>query len=188
MKREPVIAIFDVGKTNKKLFLFNRDYKIVYERSARFTETVDEDGFPCENLQALKQSLFDSLKEVSRLKDYEVVAINFSTYGASFVYIDEQGEPLTPLYSYLKPYPPALQKKFYDTYGGEAAFARETASPVSGSLNSGMQLYRLKYEQPEILKKLKFALHLPQYMSFILTKEASSDIIQHRLPYRFMEL
>jgi len=176
MKREPVIAIFDVGKTNKKLFLFNQDYKIVYEKSACFTETVDEDGFPCENLAALKQSLHESLNEVSQLKDYEVVAINFSSYGASFVYIDEDGEPLTPLYNYLKPYPPELHKSFYEKYGGEADFARETASPVSGSLNSGMQLYRLKYQQPKVFKKLKFALHLPQYMSFMVTGEAFSDI------------
>ena len=27
----PVIAIFDVGKTNKKLFLCDSQYKIVYE-------------------------------------------------------------------------------------------------------------------------------------------------------------
>ena len=176
MKSQPVIAIFDVGKTNKKLFLFNQDYKIVYEKSARFTETVDEDGFPCENLETLKQSLFDSLKEVHKLENFEIVAINFSTYGASFVYIDEHGEPLTPLYNYLKPYPPKLQKAFYDKYGGEADFARETASPVSGSLNSGMQLYRIKEEKPDLFKKVKFALHLPQYMSYLVTGEAFSDI------------
>ena len=68
MNKHPVIAIFDVGKTNKKLFLFDENYKIVFERSARFTETVDEDGFPCENLDSLKLSVFDSLREVFRLK------------------------------------------------------------------------------------------------------------------------
>src|ERR1700742_3783322 len=97
----PVIAIFDVGKTNKKLFLFDKNYKIVFERSARFLETVDEDGFPCENLESLRQSVFDSLNEVSRLKQFDVKAINFSAYGASFVYLDENGKPLTPLYNYL---------------------------------------------------------------------------------------
>jgi glycerol kinase len=52
-----VIAIFDVGKTNKKLFLFDENYKIVFERSARFIETNGEDGFPCENLDSLKLSV-----------------------------------------------------------------------------------------------------------------------------------
>ena len=54
MSALPVIAIFDIGKTNKKLFLFDENYKIVFEKSARFTETTDEDGFPCENLEKLK--------------------------------------------------------------------------------------------------------------------------------------
>jgi hypothetical protein len=36
MSAIPVIAVFDVGKTNKKLFLFDENYKIVFERTARF--------------------------------------------------------------------------------------------------------------------------------------------------------
>ncbi|MEJ7678601.1 MAG: FGGY family carbohydrate kinase [Segetibacter sp.] len=107
-----VIAIFDVGKTNKKLFLFDETYKIVFERSARFNETADEDNFPCENLEALRLSVFDSLHEVFRAKDYDIKAINFSTYGASFVYVDEDGNPVAPLYNYLKPYPEDLKKSF----------------------------------------------------------------------------
>lgn len=64
MPKEPVIAIIDVGKTNKKIFLFDRNYRIVYEQSARFIETVDEDGFPCENIESLRKSVFDSLRDV----------------------------------------------------------------------------------------------------------------------------
>src|SRR5205085_6586159 len=109
-------------------------------------------------------------------KEFEVKAINFSTYGASFVYIDENGDPVTPLYNYLKPYPEALKKKFYDDYGGEEAFSSRTASPVLGSLNSGMQLYRLKYEKPEVFKKIKHALHLPQYLSYLISGRAYSDL------------
>src|SRR5690606_38045844 len=163
--KTPVIAIFDVGKTNKKLFLFDEDYKIVYEKSARFIETVDEDGDPCENLESLRLSVFDSLREVFKRPEFDVKAVNFSAYGASLVYIDKEGKPLAPLYNYLKTYPEKLKKQFYDTYGGEAVFSKETASPVLGSLNSGMQLYRLKHENPDLFQQLHYALHLPQYLS-----------------------
>jgi sugar (pentulose or hexulose) kinase len=176
MNKHPVIAIFDVGKTNKKLFLFDEDYKIVFERSARFIETVDEDGFPCENLDSLKLSVFDSLREVFRLKDFEIKAINFCSYGASFVYLNDDGKACAPLYNYLKEYPENLKKQFYDTYGGEEEFSFRTASPVLGSLNSGMQLYRIKYEKPELFKKIKYALHLPQYLSYLITSAVYSDI------------
>ncbi len=171
-----VIAIFDVGKTNKKLFLFDENYKIVFERSARFIETSDEDGFPCENLDSLKLSVFDSLREVFRIKEFNIKAINFTSYGASFVYLNEQLRAFAPLYNYLKPYPELLQKQFYDTYGGEEEFSFRTASPVLGSLNSGMQLYRIKYEKPDLFREIKYALHLPQYLSFLISGTVCSDI------------
>jgi sugar (pentulose or hexulose) kinase len=172
----PVIAIIDVGKTNKKLFLFDENYKIVLERSSRFVETTDEDGFPCENIESLRLTVFDSLFEVFRKKEFDIKAVNFSTYGASFVYLDEDGRAVAPLYNYLKPYPEVLQKKFYETYGGEEAFSNMTASPVLGNLNSGMQLYRIKYEKPELFERIKYALHLPQYLSFLISGNFYTDI------------
>lgn len=171
-----VVAIFDIGKTNKKVFLFDESYKIVWERSVNLEETVDEDGFPCEDIQVLKNWILDRLSEIKNLSDYILKAINFSTYGASFVYVDENGKALTPLYNYLKDYPEALKKKFYEKYKGEEIFAVKTASPVLGSLNSGMQIYRLKEERPELFEKVSYCLHLPQYLSFLLTGECFTDI------------
>jgi len=173
---KPVVAIFDVGKTNKKLFLIDENYKIVYERSARFVETVDEDGEPCENLESLRTSVYDSLQQVLKMDEFDIKAVNFSTYGASFVYLDENGTPLTPLYNYLKEYPEALKEEFYSTYGGQEKISLETASPILGSLNSGMQLYRLKKERPAVFDQVKWALHLPQYLSYLITGKASADI------------
>ncbi|PUV23584.1 MULTISPECIES: FGGY-family carbohydrate kinase [Sphingobacterium] len=172
----PVVAIFDVGKTNKKLFLFNEQYQIVFERSARFLETVDEDGDHCENLESLRLSVFDSLHEVFRKGEFEIKAINFTSYGASFVYIDKDGRPLTPLYNYLKEYPKKLLESFYAQYGGKDKFALETSSPSLGSLNSGLQVYRLSKLKPAIFKEVKWALHLPQYLSYLISGQAYSDM------------
>lgn len=176
MEVTPVIAVFDVGKTNKKLFLFDESYNIVFERSARFNEITDEDGFACENLDALKKAVFDALNEVSRLDQFDVKAVNFSAYGASFVYLDKDGNAVAPLYNYLKPYPQDLRNKFYDTYGDEAEIAFKTASPALESLNSGLQLYRIKHQKPELFERIKYALHLPQYLSYLITGKAFSDL------------
>lgn len=148
----------------------------MHEQSARFTETVDEDGDPCENLESLRLSVFDSLRAVMSKKKFEIKAVNFSAYGASLVYIDENGMPLTPLYNYLKTYPAALQTEFYNKYGGEDEFSSRTASPVLGSLNSGMQLYRLKYQKPELFAQVHYAMHLPQYLAYLLSGKAFSDM------------
>lgn len=175
-KRIPVIAIFDVGKTNKKLFLFDEHYNIVFERTAKFLETTDEDGDSCENLESLRLSVFDSLHQVFRMKQYDVKAINFASYGASLVYVDEVGMPLTPLYNYLKDYPSELSDNLYANYGGASTFSLETASPLLGSLNSALQLYRIKRQQPAVFKKIKYALHLPQYLSFLVSGTYYTDM------------
>ncbi len=172
----PVIAIFDIGKTNKKFFLLDEAYGIVLERSVPFDEILDEDGDACDVLDRLSKWVVETLVEVIRIKKFDVKAVNFSAYGASFVYIDEKGKPITPLYSYLKKYPEELKQGLYDQYGGATKVSCETASPVLGSLNSGMQLYRMMKEKPALFDQMKYALHLPQYVNFLITRDACSDI------------
>lgn len=176
MKAVPVIAIFDIGKTNKKFFLIDEYYKIVLERTANFKETVDDDGDPCEDIDLLTTWVEQSLADILALKKFEIKALNFSTYGASFVHIDHDGKVAAPLCNYLKAYPDELKDEFYTKYGGESAVSRETASPVLGNLNSGMQLYRIKHKKPELFKKIKYSLHLPQYLSYLVTGKYFSDI------------
>jgi len=176
MKKTNVIAVFDIGKTNKKLFLFDELYSIVLERTAKFAETTDDDGDPCEDLAALTKWVFDAMDEITTMPDINLVAVNFSTYGASFVHIDGDGHPVAPLYNYLKSYPEDLSANFYKKYHGEVTFSMQTASPILGHLNSGLQLYWLKERKKTMFSKVRFSLHLPQYMSYLITKRAYSDI------------
>jgi sugar (pentulose or hexulose) kinase len=176
MQAIPVVAVFDIGKTNKKFFLFNEQYRIVFERSAAFKETVDEDGFPCEDIAVLRDWVLQTMQEAQTQPEFEIKALNVSAYGASFVPIDEKGDNVTPLYNYLRPFPPAIKKRFYEQYGGETAMALATASPVLDNLNSGMQLYWLKQERRVLFDKVRYALHLPQYISYLFTKQPCADI------------
>jgi L-fuculokinase len=173
-----VIAVFDIGKTNKKLFLIDEQYRIVAEHSENFATVKDEDGEECEDLGVMTEWVRESLAKVmaSREGEFKVRAVNFSAYGASLVHIGADGRPVAPLYNYLKAYPQALRRNFYDRYGGEVVLSRLTASPVLGSLNSGMQLYRIKYERPELFGRIRRSLHLPQYLSYLATGREVSEM------------
>ena len=167
--KQKVTAVFDIGKTNKKFFLFDENCQEVYREYTRFDEIKDEDGYPAENLPALQTWLKELFNRIVASQKYDVIAINFSTYGASFVHIDDHGEVLTPLYNYTKPMDNDLIESFFNKYGPEVEFSRKTGATNSGMLNSGMQLYWLKHTKPEIFKKVKYSLHLPQYLSYIFT-------------------
>ncbi len=176
MNATPVILIFDIGKTNKKLLLFDEAYNMVYESIEQLQEIKDEDGFEGEDIIKLKEWMLSSFAEIMQNRAFEIKAINFSGYGASFVLLDDNNKEITPLYNYLKPFDKKLMEIFYATHGGEQELAKVTASPILGNLNSGMQLYRIKNELPIKFEALKTALHLPQYLSFLFTQQVFSDI------------
>ena len=169
--KTPVIAVFDIGKTNKKVFLWSTTFEIVFEKQQTFDEIVDEDGFACEDLGALQQWIVSTFAELCQLPEFEIIGLNFSAYGASIVYVDRVGEPLAPLYNYLKP----VSKSFpYTEYGGEDEFARKTASPILGNLNSGLQVYESTFRSfwPEVFK----AVHFPNYLASLFTGRLVSEI------------
>ena len=149
MEKKNVIAIFDVGKTNKKLLLFDEQYNVIHEESYQLQEIKDEDGFSCEDVDALTNWVQESFAELAADERFDIKAVNFSAYGASFVYLDDKGEVIAPLYNYLKPYPKKLQDQFYKTYGGESVVAKETADDVGdpdggGTLGEADVAHRLR--------------------------------------------
>jgi sugar (pentulose or hexulose) kinase len=176
MSGTKVIAVFDIGKTHKKLLLFNEKYKIILQKERRFDTTMDEDGFECDDIEEIETWIKSSLEKVIGDEQYEIVAVNFSTYGASLMFLDENGERLTPVYNYLKEIPENIQNTLFDRYGGKAEFCRKTASPPLGlCLNSGVQILWLKQYHSEIYKKAKSILHFPQYLSFLFTGQVVSE-------------
>lgn len=169
MTKIKVTAVFDIGRTNKKFFLFDKNYKEVFREYTRLPETKDEDGYPAENIEELRKWMKYNFDSILENEQYEVKAVNFSSYGASFVHIDHQGKVLAPLYNYTKPIDKSITDGFYNKYGSELKVAMETASPQTGMLNSGMQLYWLKQTRPEVFSRIRYSLHLPQYLSYLFT-------------------
>lgn len=172
---EKVILVFDIGKTNKKVLLFNKELKLVYQHEEKFETIVDEDGFECDDIDKIEGWIKDTITNLYNEKTYDVKAVNFSTYGATLMYLDADGKRLTPAYNYLKPMPEGITEPIYEKYGGVMEFSRKTASPALGMLNSGLQALWLKHKKPEQFSKTTQILHFPQYLSYLLTKKVFSE-------------
>lgn len=169
-----VIAVFDIGKTNKKIFLFDEDFDVVYNKSIRFEECVDDDNYPCDDIESIETWIKNEIKTIQEKKEYIIKAINFSTHGATLVYLDKEGNRITPLYNYLKPLDFDFTP-FYNAHGGVEEFSRKTASPAYGMLNAGLQMYWLKNTKPHFWSKIDSILHYPQYLSYLFSKKITAD-------------
>jgi sugar (pentulose or hexulose) kinase len=173
--KETVIAIFDIGKTNKKLLLFNEELRVVSESEQKFAEIIDDDGFECDDIEHIENWIKESLSKLVHSDKYDLKTVNFTTYGATLVYLDEFGKRLTPVYNYLKPVDEKIPESLYKRNGGRDEFCRRTASPALGMLNSGMQILWLKVSKPAVYGKVKHILHFPQYLSYIITGKIYSE-------------
>lgn len=166
---EKVTAIFDIGKTNKKFFLFNADFQEVYREYTSFEPILDEDGHPAENIEAMREWLKAVIERILHEGHYTITAINFTGYGASWVHLDSDGQIVAPLYDYTKPLDAEIRAEFLANYGPEGEFSEAVGSPFYGMLNSGLQLYWLKKRRPQVYDRIDHSLHLPQYLSYVFT-------------------
>jgi sugar (pentulose or hexulose) kinase len=175
MASKDVVLIFDIGKTNKKVLLFDRSLSILHEEETAFAEIRDDDGFECDDVEKLESWIKAGCSRFLEDGRYAVKGINFTTYGATLMFLDDRGNRLTPVYNYLKPMPEGIVEPVYASYGGEAEFCRNTASPALGMLNSGFQALWLQKKKPEVYRKVKRILHFPQYLSNLITGQIAAE-------------
>jgi sugar (pentulose or hexulose) kinase len=170
-----VIAIIDIGKTNKKIFLFDKNFDVVFKDYMRFEEIKDDDGYPCDDIESIQQWIKDQIARIQEMNEFKIKAINFTTHGATLVYLNKKGERVTPVYNYLKPLDVKDFDFLYEANDGVEEFSRKTASPSYGMLNTGMQMLSIKYKKPHFWKEIDAILHYPQYLSYLFTKEVTAD-------------
>ncbi|MEY4902609.1 MAG: hypothetical protein RLZZ292_424 [Bacteroidota bacterium] len=157
-----MILIFDIGKTNKKALVFDQNYQVKEETQRTFDDVL---------------AISSWIKEtIEKYQSLGISHINFATYGATLAHLDKDGKLLANPFNYLKPIDKSIKEDFLNKYGGATDFCVATASPnLDFLLNSGFQLYWLKYAKPDFFNKIHTTLHLPQYFSYLLTDQKVSE-------------
>ncbi|MEJ7644154.1 MAG: FGGY family carbohydrate kinase [Chryseolinea sp.] len=176
MSREPVTLIFDIGKTTKKALLFDGLFNVLEEHTEVLPETIDDDGFPTEDLALVSDWVLQAFKYYTTHPHFKVTHCNISAYGASLAHLDKNSERIKPFYNYIKPLPASSLAAFRSKYDKDNGIARTTASPLLGLLNSGLQLFWLKREKASLFESIGTSLHLPQYFTWLLTGMRFTDI------------
>ena len=167
--------VFDIGKTNQKYFLFDADFKILAREKISIPKIEDEQGHIAENIQEIVSWMKKSFQTLLASEIFEIHMVSFSGFGATLIHLDYNGQVVAPVYDYLKPVDNDTFIPFYRDYGPESVFATQTGSKNLNLLNSGKQLYWLKYKHPAIFEKIRHSLHLPQYLSYVFTGKMFSE-------------
>ena len=170
MSIPPLIAVFDVGKTNAKLALV--DPALGQEIwSARRANAVIQGAATRElDLAAIETWLLESLREAPQRE--RVAAIVPIAHGAAAVLVDHAGDVLAA---------PDYEDTCFDQVAGEYGALRDpyamTFSPnLPQGLNLGRQLFYLQQRHAGLFQRVAHVLPYPQYWSWRLSGVMASEV------------
>jgi L-fuculokinase len=159
------VAVFDIGKTNIKLVVFDRGGAILAERSAPNAPLAPDPTWPYLRLDTGRAWAFliGALKELGAR--FPIEAISIAAHGAAGVLVTEEGEAL-PAVDYEFDIDPAIAAE----YDKVRPPFEETFSPnLPRGLNLGRQIYYLQRTFPAEFAAARAFLGYPQYWSWRLS-------------------
>jgi sugar (pentulose or hexulose) kinase len=167
------IAVFDIGKTNKKLLVYDPCLNILKIEKIKIEEFSDGD-LKHDNIREVEGWIIESLK--NNALEFNIKAISISAHGATFTCIDEKGSLAIPELSYTTDPGEAFHEAFFNEMGSRESLQDETCTPDFNVLLNVAK--GIKYAQDTFgdqFNEVKHILNLPQYFSYKLTGIASAD-------------
>jgi sugar (pentulose or hexulose) kinase len=176
MSRTPAIAVFDIGRTNRKAVVFDEAYRVLDTSFFGTEELTAGDGYTQLDIPTLRSQVLRTAESLLADPRWEVKAINFTAYGATLVNLDAKAEPVHAVTDYLDPFPEEWKDSFDVEHGPIREVCMRTASPWLGNLNAGLQLYALRKSDQDLFRSVRQSVYLPQYVSSILTGRFFSEL------------
>ena len=164
--KTPAIAVLDVGKTNKKVTLYDRGFQMLAaERCA--IETRDWNGIEVEDTDRLLTWFRGALKTLAA--EHAIRAVAITAHGATFTLLNEAGELALPVISYTCARGAEVQEEFYEVFGSKEDLHRKTGTPDIGFCNMAKVLYFVKTRLPESWAQCKHGLFYGPFLGHALT-------------------
>jgi sugar (pentulose or hexulose) kinase len=166
-------AVIDIGKTNKKVLIFDERLKLVESAYRSFEEYI-ENGIRYEATE--KAGLWFKEQIGIFAKKYTIGAISITTHGATAIGIDKNGAIAVPPVAYTTDAGDAFDDEFYSTIGSRDELQKETSTAQIGSLiNLAKLIYFVKKHWPDKFKTVWKYLNYPQYFGYLFTGKIGAD-------------
>ncbi len=168
-----MIAVLDIGKTNKKTIIFDSSLQIVAQKKTCLSE-YEVSSKRLEQPEAIFDWFLECLAEYSGT--YEINAIAVTTQGASLVCLDNAGNLALPPLAYTNDGGDSFDNDFYSRFGSREKLQRETlTAPIGSMINCAKLIYFLQREYPSEFENVAKILFYPQFFVHRLTGQAVTE-------------
>jgi len=161
----------DIGGTGVKAGVFSEDGKMLAFCRRVFEPTVSREGHVDISIDVICESARKSVREAVKKSGAKILAMAVSSQGETFVTLDKNDRPLHDAIMW------------YDSRAGRQAKelrdAVQSAGGQAPSIDAIMTVSKIRWLQenrPEIMRKARRFLLLPDYIAYRLTGIAAIDI------------
>lgn len=167
------IAVLDIGKTNKKILIFDKDLKVLDERITRIPE-IESKGLLLDDVSSLKTWILSTLSELAN--SYNIKVISTSAHGATYSLVDENIESVVPQIAYNTDPGDEFNEAFYKKCGDPIALQKSTATPNFNLLiNPAKGIFYTQNNFPEAFEKTRHLIFYAQFFGSWLTGNVCAD-------------
>ena len=165
-EKTPCVLVLDVGKTHKKVALYDRDFRVLAEER-RYFGTADWQGIEVEQTGEVLAWQRERLRAFA--KDFDIRSISVTAHGATLALLEESGELAMPVVSYTASVGHDVQDEFYELYGTREALLRETGSADIGFCNMAKVLHYVRTRRPDVWERCRHGLFYASYFAYELS-------------------
>ncbi|MBP3952230.1 rhamnulokinase [Bacillus suaedae] len=158
----------DIGASSGRLILGHvENQQLQIQEVHRFeNKMIEKKGQFCWDIDSLFSEIIKGIKKCHQL-GINPVSIGIDTWAVDFVLLDENDQLLTNAVAYRDPRTDGMMEEVTSIIMKERLYL-ETGIQFQ-KFNTIYQLYSLKKRDPEILKRAKSFLMIPDYLHFLLT-------------------
>lgn len=165
------VAGLDIGTTGAKIVLFKTNGELVDKFYRPYPSSRGSSGHEMDPL-AIKESVLALVKDVLQ-ECPDLLGIGVTSFGESFVCLDENDEPLFPILLYTDPRGEE-EAKFLTSKLGEKAIERKTGLKPH-AMYSLPKLAYLKNHDSETFSKVKKVFLMEDYAIYLLSGKRGID-------------
>ncbi len=169
-----MIIVLDIGKTNKKVILFNDKLEILETRKKVFNEIEQADGIRVEQTKELESWFIEQLADLA--KEHDIDAISITTHSTNVVCLDKDDNLSIPTIAYTNEAGKEIDQLFFDRFGNFEKLQEETATAAIGSMiNTARILHFAQIKYKDDFAKTKKILFYPQFFGYVLTGKVAIE-------------
>jgi len=167
--------VFDVLQHVLNLTVFDQNLNALYHLSMPKLPLINEQGHKAEDLKGITEWLHKSYERLKNTADYEIIAVNFTSYVGALVHLDANNMPIYPVLDINRTLDYKTRTKITAIFDHNENHFEEVQLAELSFETATLQLLYLKETNPTIFQKIKKSLSLAQYIQSIFTNQYFHD-------------